>query len=212
MPFRKVYKIMKSIWGYLVKAALIPAAALAVAACGGSDMPGMGHGNNTTPASVAPGANFNTADVQFAQMMIPHHQQAVEMADLAATRAADPEVKQLASAIKAAQQPEIDTMTGWLTAWKQPMAQPGGHNMPGMGGAMPGMMSEQDMAALMAASGTDFDRQFTRMMIAHHNGAIQMARDEQKNGSNPDVKRLAVQIEQTQTAEVQQLQKILDRL
>jgi uncharacterized protein (DUF305 family) len=202
---------MKSIWGYLVKAALIPAAALAVAACGGSGMPGMDHGSGNPAASVPLGANFNPADVQFAQMMIPHHRQAVEMADLAATRATDPEIKQLAAKIKGAQQPEIDTMTGWLTAWKQPSVQAAGHNMPGMG-AMPGMMSEQDMAALRAASGAEFDRQFARMMIAHHNGAIQMARDVQKNGSNPDVKNLASAIEQAQAAEVQQLQKIVDRL
>lgn len=186
------------------------AAGLGLSACSNDGMPGMDHGNNP-PASAPVDANFTTADVEFAQVMIVHHRQAVEMADLAATHAADPEVKQLAVTIKAAQQPEIDTMTGWLTAWKQPTAQAGGHNMPGMG-SMPGMMSEQEMAALKASTGVDFDRQFTRMMIAHHNGAIQMARDVQKNGSNPDVKRLAVMIEQAQTTEVAQLQKILDRL
>lgn len=191
--------------------AAAPVAALAIAACGsgGGDhgnMPGM-----QTPASVSPGAAFNTADVQFAQMMIVHHRQAVEMADLAATRASDPEIKQLAATIKAAQQPEIDTMTGWLQAWGQPTAQAGGHNMPGMG-AMPGEMSEADMNQLKGMSGVDFDRQFARMMIAHHNGAIQMARDVATNGSDEQVKRLAVQIEQSQTTEVQQLQQILDRL
>ncbi len=183
-----------------------------LAACGANTMPGMDHGNTTSPAvSVPAGAAFNAADVQFAQMMIPHHQQAVEMADLATTRASDPEIKQLAATIKGAQQPEIDTMTGWLTSWKQPTAQPGGHNMPGMGN-MPGMMSEQDMTKLKSLSGNEFDREFARMMIAHHNGAIQMARDEQKDGSNPDAKRLATMIEQAQTTEVAQLQKILDRL
>lgn len=187
-------------------AVTVAAAGLSVlAACSsGGSMPEMDHPNNTSAA-------FNTADVQFAQMMIPHHQQAVEMAGLAATRASDPEIKQLATAIKGAQQPEIDTMTGWLTSWKQPSAQAGGHNMPGMG-AMPGMMSEQDMTKLKSLFGKDFDREFARMMIAHHNGAIQMARDEQKNGSNPDTKRLAVMIEQAQTTEVIALQKILDRL
>lgn len=199
---------MNRITTYLFTLATVPAAALALSACGDGAMPGIDHGSSTTAPA---GATFNNADVQFSQMMIVHHQQAVEMADLATTRAADPEVKQLATAIKAAQQPEIDTMTGWLTAWKQPTAQAGGHNMPGMG-TMPGLMSEQDMAALKAASGVDFDRQFARMMIVHHNGAIQMAREVGKNGSNPDVKRLAVMIEQAQTTEVAQLQKILDRL
>lgn len=192
---------------YLFTLAIVPAAALGLSACG-DGMPGMDHGSSTTAPA---GASFNDADVQFAQMMIVHHQQAVEMADLAATRADDPEVKTLATAIKAAQQPEVDTMTEWLTSWKQPTAQPGGHNMPGMG-AMPGLMSEADMTTLKGSSAVDFDRQFARMMIAHHNGAIQMARDVQKNGNNPDVKRLAVMIEQTQTSEVAQLQTILDRL
>jgi uncharacterized protein (DUF305 family) len=184
-------------------------APLGLAACSDSSMPGMDHGS--MPSSMPHGAGFNTADVQFAQMMIPHHAQAIQMAELATTRAADPEVKQLAANIKAAQQPEIDTMTGFLNTWSQPTAQAGGHDMPGMSG-MPGMMSDADIEALNAASGLDFDRRFTRMMIAHHNGAIQMSRDVQKNGTNPDVKRLGLMIEQAQTTEVTQLQGILDRL
>jgi uncharacterized protein (DUF305 family) len=209
-------------------------AALAVAAgCSGhnmSNMPGMS-GSSSTTAPATSGASFNQADVQFAQMMIPHHQQAVEMATLAQTRASDSEVKQLAAQIKAAQAPEIKVMTGWLTSWGQPTTQPSsGHNMPGMSGtsmpsmpgmsgtpmpgmsAMPGIMSDQEMAQLQAAKGVAFDRMFVQMMITHHNGAIQMARDEQANGSNVDAKKLATTIEQTQTAEVQKLQKNLARL
>jgi uncharacterized protein (DUF305 family) len=186
-------------------------AALALAtACGGSSG-GMNHGGSSTSASAPASATFNDADVQFAQTMIPHHQQAVEMATLAETKASDPEIKQLAVQIKAEQDPEIKTLTGLLTAWGQPTAPAGGHNMPGMAG-MPGMMSDQEMASLRAASGKEFDRMFTRMMIAHHTGAIQMARDEQAKGKNPDAKALAATIERTQTAEVAKLQKILDRL
>jgi uncharacterized protein (DUF305 family) len=187
-------------------------AANGLGACSDSTMPDMDHG--TMQSSMPNGAGFNAADVQFAQMMIPHDAQAVQMAELAGATAADLEVKQLAASIKSAQQPEIDTMTGWLKTWNQPMAQPGGHDMPGMNGmnGMPGMMSDADLASLNAASGLDFDRRFTRMMIAHHNGASQMARDVRKNGTNPDVKGLAVMIEQAQTTEVTQLQNILDRL
>jgi len=187
--------------------------ALVVTACGGNDMAGMDHGGNGQPAATASADTvaFNDADVQFAQMMIPHHQQAVEMATLAETRAADPALKLLAGQIKAAQEPEIATLTGWLAAWGQPTTQPGEHTMPGMTG-MPGMMSDQEMTALQAASGVDFDRMFARMMVAHHNGAIQMAGDEQANGSNADAKALAATIAQTQAAEVATLQKILDRL
>lgn len=198
----------------LIGAATVIAAVL-LTACG-DDMDGMegmddgGTGRPTASAS-ASAAAFNDADVQFAQMMIPHHQQAVEMATLAETRATDPELKQLAAQIKTAQEPEITTLTGWLTSWGQATAQPGEHNMPGMT-EMPGMMSDEEMAKLQAASGVEFDRMFATMMIAHHNGAIQMARDEQAEGSNAEAKELAATIEQTQAAEVATLQKIVGRL
>ncbi|MGP3917294.1 DUF305 domain-containing protein [Nonomuraea sp. 10N515B] len=159
-----------------------------------------------TTAGASPSAAFNDADVTFAQMMIPHHEQAVEMADLAATRASDPEIKELAVKIKAAQDPEIQTMKAWLTGWGK--AAPEG----GMGHEMPGVMSEEEMKKLEAAKGTEFDELFAQQMIAHHNGAIEMARTEQTDGSNPEAKELAKTIETAQQAEVEDLQKILDRL
>jgi uncharacterized protein (DUF305 family) len=185
---------------------------LALAGCGGMD--GMDHGGTPmTPSSIAAGAGFNTADVTFAQQMIPHHQQAVTMADLARTRAADPELISLAAKIKAAQAPEIATMTGWLTTWGQPATASGGHNMPGMeGDSMPGMMSEQQMAGLEAATGGAFDLQFTQMMIAHHEGAVAMAKEEQANGSDQAAKDLARKIQADQTAEIATLKAILARL
>ena len=165
-----------------------------------------------TGASSPASAAFNDADVEFVQMMIPHHQQAVQMAALAETRASDAQIKQLAGQIKAAQDPEIKTMTGWLTAWGKPSTMPsGGHGMPGMS-SMPGEMSDEDMVKVEAAKGTEFDRMFAQMMIDHHDGAIEMARDEQAKGSNPDAKALAATIEKTQTAEVATLRQILDRL
>ncbi|MBM0240446.1 DUF305 domain-containing protein [Micromonospora sp. ATA32] len=185
-------------------------ALLAVAGCGGGESTSAA--DKTSPAATASSSatsvTFNEADVMFAQMMIPHHEQAVEMADLAATRVKNPELKDLVVAIKAAQAPEITTMAGWLTAWGKPTEAPGGHQMHGTD-AMPGMASDKDMAALKAASGADFDRKFAEMMIAHHNGAIQMARTAQSEASSPDVKNLAGTIEQTQAAEVQTLQKFV---
>lgn len=198
----------------LLPAAVAGVAALALAAgCGnsnGGDMPGMDHGSGATATTAPPvsGAAFNDADVTFAQMMIPHHKQAVQMAGLAASRASDPEIKQLAAQIKAAQDPEIKTMTGWLTAWGRPVEPPQGHG----GHAMPGMMSDAEMTKLTAASGKDFDRMFAQMMIAHHNGAIQMAKDEKAGGANTDAKALAATIERAQADEVGKLEKILDRL
>lgn len=202
-------------------------ALLGTAACGGADdTGGMTHGTGSSSAagaSPSADATVNDADVMFAQMMIPHHQQAVTMADLAPTRANDPELKALAAKIKAAQDPEIATMKGWLTAWGKPTdlpsdhSMPGmsatpGHGMPGMDSGMPGMMSEQQMKDLAAANGAAFDKMFAEMMIAHHKGAIDMARTEQADGSNPEAKALAARIASDQAAEVQTLQKILDRL
>ncbi|MFG2053861.1 DUF305 domain-containing protein [Micromonospora sp. NPDC048930] len=193
-------------------------AALVLAACGGDhstadadhDMPGAG-GTGTPTAGAS--ASFDDADVMFAQMMIPHHQQAVEMAELAETRAADPEVKKLAGQIKGAQAPEIAAMTGWLTAWGRPVpSASAGHGMPGMDHGMPGMMSDADMTKLAAASGTDFDRQFLTMMIAHHEGAITMAKDELAQGANPEAKALAQQIVTAQQGEIDTMKKLLDRL
>jgi uncharacterized protein (DUF305 family) len=167
-----------------------------LAACssnnGGHDTGDMNHGAPPTTGS-QPAATFNDGDVMFAQMMVPHHRQAVEMAALADTRASDPQLKQLATQIKAAQDPEITTVSGWLTAWGKQVPAASGHDMGGMSHGMPGMMSDGDMAKLKATSGKAFDKQFAQMMIDHHNGAIQMAGDEQANGTNPDAKALAAE-------------------
>jgi uncharacterized protein (DUF305 family) len=193
------------------------AALLLAAGCGGDDQAGGEHGGSSTsahsssaPTTSAPAsAEFNDTDVAFAQNMIAHHRQAVEMADLAASRAGDAEIKKLATQIKAAQEPEIQTLTGWLTAWGKPIEPAGGH---GSGHEMPGMMSESEMAKLKSAKGTKFDRLFAELMIAHHNGAVEMAREEQSKGGNTEAKALAATIERTQGEEVTQLKKIADRL
>lgn len=168
------------------------------------------HERGITGPSGAQDTGHNDADVAFTQAMIPHHQQAVEMAMLAETRANDAEVKQIAAKIKDAQAAEIVTMTRWLIAWRAPT--PGGPTMPGTSAGMPSMMPDTEMAQLRQASGKDFDRMFVRMMIAHHNGAIQSAQDEQSRGANADAKALAAAIVRTQTDEVVTLQAILDRL
>ena len=201
----------------LRRAALAAAAllglALLVAGCSTAhDGGGMSHGSSST-TSAQGGVSFNDADVSFAQAMIPHHRQAVEMASMAETRAADLELKKLAAQIKAAQDPEITTMTGWLTAWSKPLAAPSAHDMGGTNHSnMPGMMSEADMTALKSATGKAFDKQFAQMMIDHHLGAIQMADDEKAHGANGDAKALAGQIITGQQAEVDTLKAMLARL
>ncbi|GHE65065.1 DUF305 domain-containing protein [Streptomyces capitiformicae] len=205
----------------------VAAGGLLLAACGGDDMEGMDHGSGSSASATstptagdnpAPGA-FNDADVMFAQMMIPHHEQALEMAELADGRASDTEIKSLAADIEKAQDPEIQTMKSWLKAWGKPESAE--ESMPGMdhgsggmdhGSGMSGMMSEEDMQKLEAAKGTEFDRMFAEMMIEHHKGAITMAEDEQKNGRNATAKKLAADVVKTQSAEVEKFDKILDRL
>ncbi|MFE6095986.1 DUF305 domain-containing protein [Streptomyces tuirus] len=205
----------------------VAAGGLLLAACGGNDMEGMDHGSGSSASATAsqaagdnpaPGA-FNDADVMFAQMMIPHHEQALEMSKLADGRASDAEIKTLAADIEKAQDPEIKTMKSWLKAWGKPESAQ--ESMPGMdhgsggmdhGSGMSGMMSEEDMKKLEAAKGTDFDRMFAQMMIKHHEGAITMAEDEQKKGRNATAKELAAAVVKTQSAEVEKFEKILDRL
>jgi uncharacterized protein (DUF305 family) len=175
------------------------------AACGGNDddMDGMDHGDESSSEEEA--QDFNDADVMFAQMMIPHHEQAVEMAELAETRASDPEVVELAAQIKAAQDPEIETMTGWLEAWGEPTEMEHGMDMPGI-------MTDEEMAELEAADGAEFDVVFVHHMIAHHQGAIEMAETEIADGQNAEAKELASQIAESQAAEVTQLEGIMARL
>ncbi|EGD42859.1 DUF305 domain-containing protein [Nocardioides sp. NPDC057772] len=154
----------------------------------------------------------NDADVTFAQQMIPHHQQAIEMAELAETRAESQEVKDLAADIEAAQGPEIETMTGWLESWGEDVPDEG---MPGMDHGdmsseeMTGMMSEEDMTALENASGAEFDQMFLTMMIEHHEGAVEMAQTEQADGEFPDATAMAEDIATAQTEEIQTMQALL---
>lgn len=202
----------------------VVAAGLLLAACGddGDDMAGMDHGkkDSSASASAAPGGDgnpapgaFNDTDVMFAQMMIPHHQQALEMSALAEGRAKDGDIIRLAKEISAAQDPEITTMRAWLKAWNKPESA-GDHGSHGSGGgaAMDGMMTGEQMAALKAAKGTDFDREFARLMIEHHKGAITMAEEERTKGRNATAKKLAAEVVRTQQAEVDTFTAILKRL
>jgi uncharacterized protein (DUF305 family) len=179
-----------------------------------------------TTSSTAPAAQaHNQADVTFATEMIPHHAQAVSMSELAAQQASSPRVKELAARIEATQQPEIDEMSGWLRAWDAPVPDtnaPGmggmdhgnmsGINHPGMShgsGAMPGMMSQQQMQQLSQAHGAAFDTMFLQMMIGHHQGAVTMSQTELADGENPDAKTLAQNISTAQRREITEMQTML---
>ena len=156
----------------------------------------------TSTSSTA--ASYNDPDIAFATQMIPHHQQAVEMADLVlAKTGVDSRVTELARKIKAAQDPEIVTMTAWLKAWGQPAPV----SMHGM--AMNGLMSPADMDALKNASGPDSSKLFLQQMLQHHQGAIDMASEELNTGKNTDAMALAKKIVTDQTAEIATMNSLL---
>ena len=170
-------------------------------------------GSATT--TVAAAADHNQADVMFAQEMIPHHEQAIDMADMAIDTTKNEEVLDLAERIKAAQQPEIDEMTGWLTAWGEPAetgSTTGGHAMGSMGSsggdATGTMMTDAEMGQLDATSGAAFDQMWLDMMIRHHQGAIEMAKTHQADGKNPDVLTLGQAIIDAQQAEISEMEGI----
>jgi uncharacterized protein (DUF305 family) len=171
------------------------AAAILLAACsqGGGDQGG-------APATAAP----NDADVTFTQNMIPHHQQAIEMAKLVDTHTKRAKLRTLADRIVASQGQEITQMQSWLRTWDKP-ATPAGMDHATM--QMPGMMSKADMRQLRVTKDKDFDLMFLDMMTAHHQGAIEMANTELRDGSLPEVKRLAQQIIDAQQAEIDQFKQ-----
>jgi uncharacterized protein (DUF305 family) len=167
--------------------------------------------NSTTTSPVA-AQPHNQADVTFAQNMIPHHQQAIEMSDIMlAKQGIDPRVVDLANRIKAAQGPEIQQMQSWLSQWGVPttMAMTPG-NMAGH--EVSGMVSEQDLTVLKNAQGVDASKQFLTEMIAHHQGAIAMAEEEIKNGQYAPAVAMARSIATSQQQEITEMQGILASL
>lgn len=194
----------------LSAAAVALTLSLGATACGSEDSSDTG---NSTEASTT---EHNDADVAFASDMIEHHAQAISMVDLTADRSLDPEVEQLAERIRAAQAPEIETMTGWLTEWDEDVPEmmgedEGGHDMGSMGEEeMPGMMSEEDMTALEDAPDEEFQTMWLEMMIEHHTGAVEMAEAETESGQYEPAIELATEIIESQTAEIETMQGLLD--
>ncbi|GAA1080604.1 DUF305 domain-containing protein [Nocardiopsis metallicus] len=190
----------------LKKALMLVAAAFAatvfLAACGGAEEDSAPPASETSEQG---DSEFNDADVMFAQMMIPHHEQATAMAELAQGRAGD-EVQALAEDIKAEQGPEIEQMNALLEAWgHEPMEDMEGMDHDGMAG----MMSEEQMAELETAEGGEFDTMFLEMMIEHHEGAIDMAQTQMVEGTNPEARALAQDIIDAQRAEIELMNEML---
>jgi uncharacterized protein (DUF305 family) len=196
------------------------AASLGLAGCAanagsGNGMP-MDHGSSNPMSSTMPSAgtmpsanaDHNQADIMFAQMMIPHHAQAVEMSGIILAKPDMPaEVTALATKIKAAQAPEIEQMTGWLSGWNVPtmMSDHSGHGMTGM-------VDDDGIEKLKSATGTEAARLFLEQMIGHHEGAIDMAQQEISAGKFPDAVKLGHDIVDAQQAEITQMKQLLTTL
>ncbi|MBE9375961.1 DUF305 domain-containing protein [Saccharopolyspora sp. HNM0983] len=238
-----------------VSAAALTAAAALLAGCGGAGQdedPHAGHGpaqqeqgqqhppgHGEQPAQgEQPGhGEHNDADVEFLSGMIPHHQQAVQMSEMAQGRTDNPQVLDLAGEILAAQGPEIEQMSGWLTEWGIPQSDGGGHGESGEqtapeehgmagheghgeqsqhgqqseqgGHEMHGMLTPDQMRDLQQANGGEFDELYLSLMIEHHEGAVDMAGQELDRGAFAPAKELAQRMIDAQRAEIDEMQQLL---
>lgn len=167
----------------------------------------------------ATGHGFNDTDVSFATDMIQHHAQALQMVDLTLGRDLDPEVVELAEDIRAAQTPEIEKMADWLQDWDKPVPETvrDHANAHGDGSAMehaadmPGMMSAEEMHDLEAAKGDEFQTMWLEMMVEHHEGAVEMAEEEQADGENAQAVALAEDIVAAQQKEIDTMDGLLGK-
>lgn len=168
---------------------------------------GSGASPGPTAGAEADGAAHNSEDVLFAQHMIPHHTQAVEMTGiLLAKQDVDPRVRALAEQIRDAQGPEVEQMQGWLDEWGNPP-------MPSMDhGSMEGMVATGDIEKLRAAAGPEATKLFLEQMIGHHEGAITMAQNEIDGGQYEPATTMARAIIDSQQQEIDEMRAILASL
>ena len=184
------------------KFALVLLSAALLTGCNNSVSPSS---SNSHPSAIeSTSALANAADIMFAQMMIPHHSQAVDMSAYALANTTNPDVLALAKKISKAQNPEIDLMGGWLHQW-------GVHDMNDMNMGNDGMLTGTQLALLKKAKDSLFDKLFLTGMIAHHQGAIAMAQQEIDNGKNAEAIQLAKDIVSSQTAEIAQMKALLNK-
>ena len=189
------------------------AMALFVVACNNPQPASDGHTDHShtedeTPVISGEPAAFNADDIAFATNMVPHHEQAIELSALVPERSTNPDVIQLAQTIASVQEPEIATMNAFLVQWNEnPDTQTGheGHDMAGMAG----MVDQATLTRLESLTGAEFDTLWLQSMIAHHEGAIDMAETELAVGENVDAKQLAQHIIDEQQAEIAQMRTML---
>ncbi len=177
--------------------------ALSLSGCSAAEQASSEHSGHSIEQSQEMSQSLAAADIMFAQMMIPHHQQAIDMALLAETHAGAEEVKKLAAEIKGEQSPEVELMKSWLS--QEGVQVEIDHSM-----TMPGLLSASQMESLAAATGDQFDKLFLLSMIEHHKGAIEMAQNV-LTSTNVEVQILAESIILSQTEQIAFIQSLLNR-
>jgi uncharacterized protein (DUF305 family) len=206
-------------------AAVVAAAVFALGACESGDSPPAKAKEADGPSVVAPGKpgepartlsaeeaakaapddTPNAADFSYAQMMITHHNQALQMTALAPDRAGSTQVKKVAERIAAAQEPEIGAMRGWLKTNGGTKGKDGHDHGEG---AMPGMATPAQLAQLRGTKGEAFDELFLKLMITHHQGAITMATDALSDGNNVLIEEMASDVIAQQTSEINRMRSM----
>lgn len=212
-------------WNGSFIAAVIIAGAVAGSGCRSAAPPG--------PQIVQPGApgqasraidvaaatdlskiQFSDADARFMQGMIGHHAQAVEMVALIPERTSSDAMRLLGKRIDVSQTDEIDLMRHWLADRGLPLPDPHAHHMHGAT-LMPGMLNEEEMAALAAAKGAEFDRLFLRGMIKHHQGALVMVEElfaSPGAGQDSEIYAFASDVDADQRMEIDRMGAMLQEL
>jgi len=193
--------------GVLLGAIVLLAAAVVSLSVNGSDNSTMnnssghmGHGSSSSSNS-----NYTGADIMFLQMMIPHHQQAIDISNLAMKASSDPELLELAKIIARDQAAEIKQMKAWLK--DAGASEDMGHSMDGMGG----MLNADELAALSAATGKEFDTLWLKGMTEHHDGAIHMTQMIE-DAQNVDIKAFGAKVIKDQSEQIARMKKMLARL
>lgn len=193
--------------GVGVGVAVIVGGMLALAGCAANPPSGSHAAHDTSSAAADSSANSaeaNDADVMFAQMMLPHHEQAIEMSGIVLAKdGLDPAVVALAEQIEAAQGPEIEQLEAWLEQWGAPREMPGG------GHEMEGILSDDELAELEAADAASASTLFLEQMIGHHEGAIAMAEEHLDDGAHDGALAMSQAIIESQTAEIAQMRELL---
>ncbi|MBC9717545.1 DUF305 domain-containing protein [Streptomyces sp. TRM66268-LWL] len=210
-------------WTFTVAAGVL-AATLTLGACDAEGDSDSKSGAKDRPSVIAPGKpgekaeeispeeakkrgeddTPNSADFEYARMMIEHHRQAITMSELAPKRAKSDKVKRLAERIHAAQGPEIKAMEAWVERNGGPR-ESAGHD----GHHMPGMATEAQLETLRASKGSGFDELFLKLMITHHTGAITMAQDVLSGGNNVQIEEMANDVGAQQTSEIERMRELL---